>query len=103
MATGFRIYVLMRILKTAWSATIALAAAVLAAGAVELAAGLGRRATSIGRVVRAVAAFATGLAALGATMPDWSEFSCAVAGAVVVTWAAAILLASKGSSESSNG
>ncbi len=101
VATGFRIYVLMRTLRTAWAATIALAAAVLTASAVGLAAGPART-TAVSRTARIALAFTTGLAALGAMLPDWSEFSCAVAGAVVLAWVAAILLVSRGSSESSD-
>ncbi len=101
VATGFRIYVLTRVLKTAWAATIALAAAALAATAMGVTIGAARE-TPVSRAARFVPAFVTGLAALGAMMPDWSEFSCAVAGVVVIIWAGAILVASRGSSESSN-
>jgi hypothetical protein len=101
VATGFRIYVITHALRTAWSTTIALAAATIAAVAVTLPAGR-RRATSAVRAAAAVIAFVTAIAALGAMLPDWSEFTCAVASAVVALWAAAILIASRGSPRSSN-
>jgi hypothetical protein len=95
VATGFRIYVLARALRTAWAATLTLAAAVIAAGAVTLAAGH-HGATASSRTAAALAAFATAIAALGAMLPDWSEFSCVVTGAVIALWAAVLLVASQG-------
>jgi hypothetical protein len=102
VATGFRTYVLTHALRTAWTTTIALAAATVAAAAVTLAAGRRRSATPAVRAAAIAIAFVTAIAALGGMLPDWSEFTCGVAGAVVALWAAAILIASLGSRHSSN-
>jgi hypothetical protein len=96
VSTGWRMYVLARILKTAWAATIAIFAAASASALLDWIATAegpsgGRRVTFV--ILKIAVAAAAAVGAFAYYLPDWDPWTAAFAGIVVVLWGAAALCA----------
>lgn len=92
VSTGWRLYVLADVLRAAWAATAAVITAGFAVAMVDFAAGQGRRARGVG-LFQVILALVTSISALGYFMPNWSFWTGVFAGAVLLLWAAGLLLA----------
>ncbi len=89
LSTGWRLYVLDRVLKAAWAGTISVVIGTIVAMMLELG-GLARMRISILRIafegLRALTVLTAAAGALGYFMPDWTPLSTAAAALVLLLW-----------------
>ncbi|MGH7906865.1 MAG: hypothetical protein ACREP6_09575 [Candidatus Binataceae bacterium] len=97
VSSGWRLFVLDRVFKAVWAATMSVmigVAALIILGALVPA---NRDGVSVGRmaftVFRILVALVTAIATLGYFMPDWTSFSAAAAAIVILIWVLAGLTA----------
>lgn len=97
VSTGWRLYVIGKIFKAAWAATVALFAATLATVFLRYLAPPEQRHTRLhatSHALRIIVAALTAIAALGYYLPDWDPWTAALAGVVLIAWTLAGLTAS---------
>lgn len=85
--TGWRLFVLAKLLKAAWAGSVAIFAG--AAAYAMLAYGTEGPGRVHVEAVRILVTFAASVSALGYFMPDWNVWTAFTAGAVVALWAIA--------------
>jgi len=97
--TGWKYFVLAKILKAGWAAAVAVLAAVGVLVTFELLAtarnGTRRSSRLIGAGLRGLVAFMVGIAALGYLMPDWNPWTVMFPVGLLIVWALAIWLTAR--------